>query len=254
MLKVESLSCGYGGPDVVQGLSLEVKEGQRLCILGPNGCGKTTLLRAIAGLLPYRGQVWVEGRDLQSLSRRKVAQEIALMSQISSVYFSYTVYETVCMGRYAHRSRDFLGREEGREREIVMSCLERTGIADLKDRLITQLSGGQLQRVFLARTFAQDPHMILLDEPTNHLDLKYQLELMETLKEWSSKPGRCVVGVLHDINLALSFADRILLMESGREVACAGAQEFDLSEISRIYQMDVREYMLRSLRRWEEKP
>ena len=87
MLKVESLSCGYGGPDVVQKLSLEVKEGQRLCILGPNGCGKTTLLRAIAGLLPYRGQVWVEGRDLQSLSRREVAQEIALMSQISSVIF-----------------------------------------------------------------------------------------------------------------------------------------------------------------------
>lgn len=122
---------------------------------------------------------------------------------------------------------------------------------ELKDRQVTELSGGQLQRVFLARAFAQDPQIILLDEPTNHLDLKYQIELMEYLKEWSSKGGRCVAGVLHDINLALSFADTLLLMDEGRVQAFDSVDTFDLSQISRTYRMDVQNYMRESLKRWE---
>ena len=104
MLKAEHLTCGYGGEPVVKDLSFEVPSGGRLCILGPNGCGKTTLLRALAGLLPHEGSVSVAGRDLASMSRRQAAQSVALLSQISSVYFSYTVYETVLMGRYAHQT------------------------------------------------------------------------------------------------------------------------------------------------------
>ena len=252
MLKVEHLTCGYGGAPVVKGLSFEVPAGGRLCILGPNGCGKTTLLRALAGLLPHEGKVTAEGRDLAAMDRRQLARTVALLSQISSVYFSYTVYETVLMGRYAHQTGGAFSGPGPEDRAIALECMERTGVADLRDRQVTELSGGQLQRVFLARTFAQQPRIILLDEPTNHLDLKYQVELVQELKAWVAGEGRCVVGVLHDVNLALDLADLFLLMEEGRARYFGPAAEFDPAALNRVYQMDVGGYMRRSLTRWEE--
>lgn len=252
MLKVEHLTCGYGGAPVVKDLSFEVPAGGRLCILGPNGCGKTTLLRALAGLLPHEGKVTAEGRDLAAMDRRQLARTVALLSQISSVYFSYTVYETVLMGRYAHQTGGAFSGPGPEDRAIALECMERTGVADLRDRQVTELSGGQLQRVFLARTFAQQPRVILLDEPTNHLDLKYQVELVQELKAWAAGEGRCVVGVLHDVNLALDLADLFLLMEEGRARYFGPAAEFDPAALNRVYQMDVGGYMRRSLTRWEE--
>lgn len=251
MLKIEHLSCGYGGDMVVRDISFGVKTGQRLCIMGPNGCGKTTLLRAMAGLLPYEGEVWVEGRNLKALSRREAAQSIALMSQITSVYFSYTVYETVLLGRYAHTKGGAFSGATAEDREIVLEAMERTGILDFKDRQITELSGGQLQRVFLARTFAQSPRIILLDEPTNHLDLRYQVELVEDLKAWTASEDRCAVGVLHDVNLALDFADTILLMDQGQMRAFSPADQLDPDLLSEVYQINVGGYMRRVLKRWE---
>ena len=247
MLKVEHLTCGYGGAPVVKDLSFEVPAGGRLCILGPNGCGKTTLLRALAGLLPHEGKVTAEGRDLAAMDRRQLARTVALLSQISSVYFSYTVYETVLMGRYAHQTGGAFSGPGPEDRAIALECMERTGVADLRDRQVTELSGGQLQRVFLARTFAQQPRIILLDEPTNHLDLKYQVELVQELKAWAAGEGRCVVGVLHDVNLALDLADLFLLMEEGRARYFGPAAEFDPATLNRVYQMDVGGYM-RALR------
>lgn len=252
MLKVEHLTCGYGGAPVVKDLFFEVPAGGRLCILGPNGCGKTTLLRALAGLLPHEGKVTAEGRDLAAMDRRQLARTVALLSQISSVYFSYTVYETVLMGRYAHQAGGAFSGPGPEDRVIALECMERTGVADLRDRQVTELSGGQLQRVFLARTFAQQPRIILLDEPTNHLDLKYQVELVQELKAWAAGEGRCVVGVLHDVNLALDLADLFLLMEDGQARYFGPAAEFDPAALNRVYQMDVGGYMRRSLQRWEE--
>ena len=252
MLKVEHLTCGYGGAPVVKDLSFEVPAGGRLCILGPNGCGKTTLLRALAGLLPHEGKVTAEGRDLAAMDRRQLARTVALLSQISSVYFSYTVDETVLMGRDAHQTGGAFSGPGPEDRAIALECMERTGVADLRDRQVTELSGGQLQRVFLARTFAQQPRIILLDEPTNHLDLKYQVELVQELKAWAAGEGRCVVGVLHDVNLALDLADLFLLMEEGRARYFGPAAEFDPAALNRVYQMDVGGYMRRSLQRWEE--
>lgn len=252
MLKAEHLACGYGGEPVVKGLSFEVPAGGRLCVLGPNGCGKTTLLRALAGLLPHEGKVTAEGRDLAAMDRRQLARTVALLSQTSSVYFSYTVYETVLMGRYAHQAGGAFSGPGPEDKRIALECMERTGVAHLRDRQVTELSGGQLQRVFLARTFAQQPRIILLDEPTNHLDLKYQVELVQELKAWAAGEGRCVVGVLHDVNLALDLADLFLLMEEGRARYFGPAAEFDPAALNRVYQMDVGGYMRRSLQRWEE--
>lgn len=252
LLRAEHITCGYGGEPVVRDVSLTVAEGERLCVLGPNGCGKTTLLRALTGLLPYDGQVTVCGTDAKKLTRRELACRVGLMSQLASVYFAYTVYETVGMGRYARqKSRWLPDRDQPEDRQAVRESLERTGLWPLRDRLITELSGGQLQRVFLARTFVQDPAVILLDEPTNHLDLKYQAELTDALRAWSALGGRCVVGVFHDLSLALSFADRVLVMEKGAELAQCPADALDRTLLDRVYGMDVAGYMRDMLQRWQ---
>ena len=244
MLTVTNLTCGYGEKPIVKNISFEVPAKKRLCILGPNGCGKTTLLRGIAGLLPVEGTVRVEGELLSKKSQRQRAQKIALMTQLTPGAFAYTVHETVLLGRYAHRP------DRERDEMIVRESMERTGVWPLRDRLITELSGGQLQRVFLARTFAQDPKIILLDEPTNHLDLRCQVELMEALQLWVTEKDRCAVGVLHDLNLALSFADTLLLLQEGKGAFYENTADLDLSLLNTLYGMDVREHMKNTLDRW----
>lgn len=250
MLRIENLSCGYGGPPIVQDVSFQVAEGEKLCILGPNGCGKTTLLRALAGLLPSSGVIELLGNDLRTMPVKQRAQIMALMSQFSPATFDYTVYEAVMLGRYAHQASGLLSGESSTDRHVVEESLRLTGTWDIRERLITRLSGGQLQRVFLARTFAQEPKAILLDEPTNHLDLRYQVELIESLKNWAKVRGRCVVGVLHDMNLALSFADTVLLLNHGKIQHCSKLEDFDLSLLDELYHMDVRGHMVSSLQRW----
>ncbi len=251
MLNAENVVCGYDSKNVVHGISFQLHAQERMAILGPNGCGKTTLVKALAGLLPFSGSVTACGLDVRTAPRRETARTIALMSQLNGVDFDYSVYETVMMGRYAHQRPGLFGGADARDKEIVAQALAKTGIAGLANRRVTQLSGGQLQRVFLARVFAQQPSVILLDEPTNHLDLKFQIELIQLLKEWAAEENRCVVGVLHDINLALEFADRILLMQDGRAVFEGKASDLDLGILQQVYDTDVRTWMQKSLKRWE---
>lgn len=251
MLKVNNMRCGYGEGDVIKGISFEVNEGESLCIAGQNGCGKTTVLRAVAGLLPYSGEIVFEGTEISRMNRRQISGAIALMTQITSVYFSYTVFETVMLGRYLHMANSVFTAPSVANREFVMSCLEDVGLVDIRDRQISSLSGGQLQRVYLARTFAQDPKLILLDEPTNHLDLKHQIELVEHLLDWSRQKKRAVISVLHDINLTLNFANRVLLLKDG-ETAFFGDAGTMLNRelLENVYNIDVKKFMISSLERW----
>lgn len=250
LLTVEHFYCGYGNTQVIKDLSFQVKAGERFCILGPNGCGKTTLLRALAGVLSWQGNVEADGLTLHTMPPKQRAKRIALMSQFSQAAFDYTVYEAVMLGRYAHRSGSLFSVETSADREAVEDALRRTGVWELRERSVTKLSGGQLQRVFLARTFAQEPQIILLDEPANHLDLRCQAELLESLREWTAIRKRCVVGVFHDISLALAFADTALLLEDGRALACGPVGELDGRLLDRLYGMDVHSYMKKMYGRW----
>ena len=251
MLQVDDLVCGYGDIPVLKGITFSARPNEKLFVIGPNGCGKTTLLRALAGLLAYSGKVTINGNDVSILSKKERSRKIAMMSQFSQSFFSYSVFETVIQGRYAWLKDGFFKSETSSDREKVLALLETTGLLPLKDRSIRELSGGQLQRVFLARVFAQEPEVILLDEPTNHLDFRYQLELMHYLDQWVKIPGRIVLGVMHDINFAMSFADRLLIMKEGEVFAQSDSASLDLDLINQTFDTDVRAYMAESLKKWE---
>ena len=251
MLTLNNVSAGYGGMDVVQNISMDVKSS--LSIIGPNGCGKTTLLKAIAGILPHKGDIRIYGKSSRKMKRREMALKIGILSQTSGIYFSYSVFDTVMMGRYPHLKDKFLGLPSEKDKAFVMRCLDAVNLAGEKDREITRLSGGQLQRVFLARTLAQEPEIILLDEPTNHLDLKYQIELIEYLKKWAAENSRAVVGVLHDINLAMQLSENIMVMKNGAVRACGKTREVITdSLLEEVYEINVAQYMRESLKRWED--
>jgi len=264
LLRAENLSAGYPGypGDVISGLSFELREGERLCVVGPNGCGKTTLLRVLAGTLPYRGRLeclvsdpasrkagaWEERRNMKS---REGARETGFLAQISSSYFPYTVRETVALGRFARQRPSMFPETTAEDRGATDRAMEDAGIAPLAEHGIGTLSGGQLQRVFFARASAQDPAILLLDEPTNHLDLFHQLDLVARLRAWTASPGKAAVGVFHDLSLALAFADRMILMDGGKIVAEGAPRDVTRGpEINRAYRMDVAASMRELLQKW----
>lgn len=252
MITLKNVSAGYNGIDVIKNISLSVKEGENLCILGPNGCGKTTLIKAIAGLIESKGNIEIDGKDISNMNRAEIGKNIAVMSQISSVYFSYTIYETVLLGRYLHIKDNIFKKPSQKDKDYVDECLKTVGLFDIKSRQINTLSGGQLQRVYLARALAQEPRIILLDEPTNHLDLKHQAELIDFLKDWSKENNHTVIGVLHDINLAMRLADSALILQNGKTKAYGKSDEIISSDLlNEVYDMDVVGYMIDSLKRWE---
>lgn len=251
MLSVKNISYSYGDLHVLHEINFTAKLNTKLLIVGANGCGKTTLLKAIAGLIAHKGIVEISGENMTHLTKKARAKKVGLLSQISTIYFSYTVYETVMQGRYVHMADGIFKSMRKVDDEMVLRCLEQTGLLELKDKSIQALSGGQLQRVFLARLFAQEPEIVLLDEPTNHLDLKYQLELMAYLDNWVKTGQRLVIGVVHDLNLALSFADEILMLKDGKILAKEKSDTLNLQLMNQTFNIDVMGYMQKSLKKWQ---
>ena len=240
MLEVKNIYCGYNGEDVVKDISFKVNRGENLCIVGPNGCGKSTLLKAISNLISFRGEIILDGKDIKSLKRKELATKISLMTQSSNVLFPYSIYETVSLGRYAHLNGVF-SRLSKKDEEIINKSLEKVGILDIKDKLISELSGGQLQRVFLARAFAQEPDVILLDEPTNHLDLRYQIEILNYLRLWAKENNKIVVAVLHDLNLVQNFGDKALMLKDGTVINNGDTKDvLNGSDLEEVYGIDIK--------------
>ncbi len=250
MIEVKNIYCGYDNKKIIKDLSFNVNNGENLCIVGPNGCGKSTLLKSIANIIEYEGSVKIDNKEVSSFSRIDLAKKVALMSQTSQIYFPYTVYDTVSLGRYAY-SKGAFSKLSLTDRKIIIDSMKKVGIYELKDKLITELSGGQLQRVFLAKIFAQDPDIILLDEPTNHLDFKNQIDLLENLNEWVKTNNKIVIGVLHDLNLVQYFADKVLMIQSGKVVSYGRPEDVLKGEIlNDIYGMDIKEFMVNILQKW----
>jgi iron complex transport system ATP-binding protein len=209
------LRLAYTGHEALKGVSLQVERGEFFAIIGPNGSGKTTLLRSLAGTIsPDRGTIRILGRDLQEYTRRDLARNVALVPQLPDQDFTFTVREVVLMGRSPHLG--LLGLESGRDQDIARRSMEATRIEHLAQRRMHQLSGGEKQRVMIARALAQDPQIMLLDEPTSSLDLAHQIRIMDLLERLKKELGITVVMVAHDLNLAALYGDRLLLLRDGR--------------------------------------
>lgn len=251
MLKLENVRAGYNGREVLHGITFDFQSGQNYCILGPNGCGKTTLVRAIAALIASTGEIELDGRSIRKMKRRDIAAKIAVMSQVTSVYFPFSVYDTVMLGRYQHMSGRVFGQPTREDREMVEQCLQTVRLDQLRDQRIDELSGGQRQRVFLAQALAQNPEIILLDEPTNHLDIRHQVELIDYLHRWSADGRHSVIGVLHDINLALRLTQNTVFMKDGNIVGSGMFDQVADAEFLRsVYEVDIADYMRDSFEKW----
>lgn len=251
MLEIKNLCTGYDNKEIIKNINFNVKRGENLCIVGPNGCGKSTLLKSIANILEYKGSIKIDGKEVNTLNRLELAKKIGLMSQITQMYFPYTVYDTVSLGRYAY-SKGAFARLSDEDIEIIVDSMKKVGVYEIKDKMITELSGGQLQRVFLARVFAQNPDVILLDEPTNHLDFKHQIELLENLTDWVKNNNKIVVGVLHDLNLVQYFADKVLILKDGQEVDYGLPKDvFSGCTLNEVYDIDIKSFMKNILQKWD---
>jgi len=251
MLTVDNLTIRYGSCKVVDDLSFSVAEGSWLMIIGPNGAGKSTILNAITQGTAYTGTVALNGTDIKKLKPAHRARDVGVLAQNHYVGYDFTVEEVVRLGRYSHARSMFSGRSDDDD-AAVEEALEQTGLAPQRHQSVLTLSGGELQRTFLAQVFAQSPKLLLLDEPTNHLDLVYQKQVFALIEAWLKTPGRAVVSVVHDLSLAKAFGSEALLMNHGKAVARGNASEVLCPEnLDPVYGIDVFDWMRKMLRQWE---
>jgi iron complex transport system ATP-binding protein len=214
-LEVRDLHVGYASRPVLREVSLAVTPGEVLVLLGPNGAGKTTLLRALARLLrPSRGAVLFDGTDLWHRPPRWAASRVAIAPQQQAIDWPLTVEEAVILGRSAQRG--WLMPFSASDHDIVRAALQRTGLLELRERPIAELSSGEGQRVLLARALAQESKVLLFDEPTAHLDLRYQVEVMHLTRRLALDDNLAIVLTLHDLNQAALWGDRLALLTNGR--------------------------------------
>lgn len=251
MLRAENVTVRYGEHTVVDGLSFTLEPGQWLMLAGPNGAGKSTLIETIAQGVPYTGRIELEGRDIRTYKAAQLARRVGVLAQKNAVGYAYTVEEVVGLGRYAYTSSFLSTRDEG-GRDQVERALELTGLTQLRHASVLTLSGGELQRAFLAQVFAQNPQILILDEPANHLDLLYQKHIFSLIQEWLRESGRAVMSVVHDLSLARRYGTHAVLMHQGQCVAqgeIGGVMTPD--NLQRVYGMDVYGWMREMLGQWQ---
>jgi iron complex transport system ATP-binding protein len=239
LLSVQNLSVAYGSQTVLREVSFDLPPGSILGLIGPNGAGKSSLIRALSGVQPLQsGQVQVRGRNLLALNPLERARQMAVVPQARQLPPAFTAWELVLLGRTPHLN--WLGQTSARDEELARQAMERTDTLQLAGRRIGELSGGEQQRLLLARALAQSAPVLLLDEPTTHLDLHHQLALLDQVRDVvHSEPAGCsALVVLHDLNLVLRYADRVLLLVDGR-VRAAGepAEVLEPGLLSEVYRV-----------------
>jgi iron complex transport system ATP-binding protein len=234
MLEVKGLEFAYGKKKILRDVSFTLQPKEIVGVVGPNGAGKSTLIKLLTKVLtPSSGQILLGGQSANKISRLELARHLAVVPQSGDLPTDYRVYDLVMMGRTPHLG--FLARESQRDHDLVQRIMQRTDTWQFRDRFASDLSGGEKQRVVLARALVQEPSYLLLDEPTNHLDLKYQIEVLSMVRQEVAQ-GLGALVVLHDLNLAVRLCDRLLVMQQG-EVVAEGKPSEILSEslVANVY-------------------
>ncbi len=247
IITCNNMSAGYGKNKILNDINLVIEPGEKVFIGGANGSGKTTLLRVLSGLIPHEGEVLIDGKEVSSMKRKDIAKLIALMPQTNEIYFPYTVNETVLLGTYADSGNSLFGTDP-KSAQFAIKCMDDCGVLEYKDRHLDELSGGQLQRVLLARTFAQGSPFLFLDESGNNLDIKYRAELCDKLNTWAAgKTGdidNTLVAVFHDLEQAKRCCTRAVMLKDGKVVFDGGINEaMKPGMLMNIYDFDVASYV-----------
>lgn len=230
MLKIDSLSVSYGNGFALSNISLDISQGEMVAVIGPNGAGKSTLLKSITGILAAEsGQITYDGEELSALSVVERARVLASVPQARIVGGAFTVEQTVMMGRTAHLN--WLGSAQKEDQEIVNWAMKATQLSHFAQKRNAELSGGELQRVLLARALAQSTPMLMMDEPTNHLDLKHQIGFLSLVQRLTRQRNKGVLMALHDLNLVSRFADRVALIVDGHLLLVGTPKEVLKSKI-----------------------
>ena len=240
MIKVDQLKFGYGDGNVLESVSLSVKKGKFVCVIGPNGSGKTTLIKNICKLLkPSSGSIYISGLNILKFKQKDFAKRVAVVHQGSNSAFDFNVEEAVLMGRYPHLKR--FQNESASDREIALDALRQTDTLHLKDKSLHTISGGERQRVMIAKALAQEPELLVLDEPISNLDIKYQVEILKLCQKLNQTKGITIFMTLHDINLASRFADEVVMMKNGK-ISQVGNPVDVITEdnIKFVYDVDVK--------------
>ena len=260
LLQAQNVSVSLGGQRIVQDVSFSLLSGQWLMLIGPNGAGKSTLIGALSGAVPFQGRITVCGKDARHYKSRELARRLGVLAQNHAVGYGFTVEEVIRMGLYSQKQRLFspFQKEEtvpfaGAE-EKVRQAAEATGLTSLLSHSVLTLSGGEVQRTFLAQLFVQDPQILLLDEPANHLDLVYQKQLFSLVSEWLKQPGRAVLSVVHDLTIARYYGTHALLLTQGKQVSCGPVGQVMTPEaLQQVFSLDVFDWMKTMYGQWMEK-
>ena len=250
MLQVNHLSVAVDGHELLRDISFDMPAGAWMMIAGPNGAGKSTLISALSRGVPYTGEVLLRGKSLRQISPIEQARAIGVLAQRHEVSYSFCVEEIVALGRYAH-SPGIFSHSGGQDARQVEEALRLTGLWEQRGQSVLTLSGGELQRMFLAQVLAQEPSILMLDEPTNHLDIQYQARLFSLIDDWLCGGERAVLSVVHDLGIARRYGNRAMLLQAGR-VAAKGEKElvFSRKYLEQVYQMDVFAWMKNLYEPW----
>ena len=250
MLKVKNLSVEYPGKKILDNVNFEVAEGDWIMIVGPNGAGKTTITNAIAQSLPYSGEILFQDKNLKNMKPIERAKNIGVLMQNHYVAYSFSVREVVSLGRYSYNKSIFDTHEEA-EDSIIDEALLKTGMKKLEHQSVLTLSGGELQRAFLAQLITQNPQLMILDEPTNHLDMAYQEQTFDLIRDWLKAGKRAAISVVHDLRLARMFGTKALLLKDGKVYDYGDIDEvMDREKLQEVYSIDVYEWMSRLNEKW----
>lgn len=231
LLSAENVSFSYANTPTLFDIDFALDCGARRALLGPNGSGKTTLLKLLTGILhPTRGAIFFQDTNLKKMTRREIAKRVALVPQELNLQFGFTVQQLIMLGRTPHVHA--LSGATKHDREVVERVVELTELSEMRERVVTELSGGEQQRVVIAMALAQEPQVLLLDEPTVHLDINHQVEILELLRKLNRERELTVLATMHDLNLAALYFDDLVLLERGRIVAQGVPQ--DVLKVERI--------------------